>query len=129
MAYEAGEFFPGARIQQVTAWGAAIVKGEVLTLTPTSTLPRAAKCDASGNAPYAVAIEAIDSSGNGRVVTKGEVAVDCSGNCYTGAVVTGSGGKVKACDKDPSENWIKPLGRMTVGGATGTVGVVDLGGF
>jgi len=43
--------------------------------------------------------------------------------------VTGSGGKVKVCDTDPSGNWIKPLGRMTVGGANGTVGVVDVGGF
>jgi len=65
----------------------------------------------------------------GRVVTKGEVAVDCSGNCYTGAVVTGSGGKVEVCDTDPSGNYIKPLGRMTVGGADTAVGVVDLGGF
>ena len=130
MAYTAGEFFPGARIEQVTAWGAAIVKGEVLTLTPTSTLPRAAKCDASGNAPYAVAIEAIDSSGNGRAVVYGPVAVTADGNCYRGAIVGGKTGKVivvKACDT--LGNWIKPLGRMTVGGADTTVGVVDLGGF
>jgi len=43
--------------------------------------------------------------------------------------VTGSGGKVKVCDTDPSGNYIKPLGRMTVGGADTAVGVVDLGGF
>jgi len=44
--------------------------------------------------------------------------------------VTGSGGgKVKVCDTDPSGNYIKPLGRMTVGSVSAAVGVVDLGGF
>ena len=127
MAYEAGEFFPGARVQRVTA-SADIAKGAVVTITPAAA-STAAACVEDGVGPFAVAIEAIADGKTGRVVTKGEVAVDCSGNCYTGAVVTGSGGKVKACDKDPSENWIKPLGRMTVGGANGTVGVVDLGGL
>jgi len=127
MAYEAGEFFPGARIQKVTAT-ADISKGAVVTVTPAAP-PTAATCGEDGVGPSAVAIEAIANGKTGRVVTKGEVAVDCSENCYTGAVVTGSGGKVKVCDKDPSGNWIKPLGRMTVGGANGTVGVVDLGGF
>ena len=127
MAYEAGEFFPGARIQQVTAT-ANISKGAVVTVTPAAP-PTAAPCAEDGDGPFAVAIEAIANGKTGRVVSKGEVAIDCSGNCYTNAIVTGSGGKVKACDKDPSENWIKPLGRMTVGGANGTVGVVDLGGL
>ena len=127
MAYEAGEFFPGARIQQVTAT-ADISKGAVVTVTPAAP-PTAAPCAEAGVGPFVVAIEAVANGKTGRVVTKGEVAVDCSGNCYTGAVVTGSGGKVKVCDTDPSGNWIKPLGRMTVGGANGTVGVVDLGGF
>ena len=127
MAYEAGEFFPGARIQQVTAT-ADISKGAVVTVTPAAP-PTAAPCAKDGVGPFAVAIEAVANGKTGRVVTKGEVAVDCSGNCYTGAVVTGSGGKVKVCGTDPSGNWIKPLGRMTVGGANGTVGVVDLGGF
>ena len=127
MAYEAGEFFPGARIQKVTAT-ADISKGAVVTVTPAAP-PTAATCGEDGVGPSAVAIEAVANGKTGRVVTKGEVAVDCSGDCYTGAVVTGSGGKVKVCDTDPSGNWIKPLGRMTVGGANGTVGVVDLGGL
>mgnify|MGYP003615540609 CR=1 FL=1 len=126
MAYTAGEFFPGARIEQVTAWGAAIVKGEVLTLTPTSTLPRAAKCDASGNAPYAVAIEAIDSSGNGRAVVYGPVAVTADENCYRGAIVGGKTGKVIVVAK-PFAAGPCPLGKMIVGAANTTVGVVFLG--
>ena len=127
MAYEAGEFFPGARIQQVTAT-ADISKGAVVTVTPAAP-PTAAPCAEDGDGPFAVAIEAIADGKKGRVVVKGEVAVDCSDNCYGSAVVTGSGGKVKACIADPSGNYVKPLGRMTVGGANGTVGVVDLGGF
>ena len=128
MAYEAGEFFPGARVQRVTA-SADIAKGAVVTITPAAGLPTGAPCAEDGVGPFAVAIEAVANGKTGRVVTKGEVAVDCSGNCYTGAVVTGSGGKVKVCDTDPSGNWIKPLGRMTVGGADTAVGVVDLGGL
>ena len=128
MAYEAGEFFPGARIQKFTAT-ADTKNGKVISLTPAAGLPNGAPCAEDGVGPFAVAIEAVANGKTGRVVTKGEVAVDCSGNCYTGAVVTGSGGKVKVCDTDPSGNWIKPLGRMTVGGANGTVGVVDVGGF
>jgi len=127
MAYEAGEFFPGARIQQVTAT-ADISKGAVVTVTPAAA-PTGAPCAEDGVGPFAVAIDTATNGKTGRAVTKGEVSVDCSGNCYTGAVVTGSGGKVKVCDTDPSGNWIKPLGRMTVGGADGTVGVVDVGGF
>lgn len=127
MAYEAGEFFPGARVQRVTA-SADIAKGAVVTITPAAA-PTAAPCAKDGVGPFAVAIEAVANGKTGRVVTKGEVAVDCSENCYTGAVVTGSGGKVKVCDTDPSGNYIKPLGRMTVGGADTAVGVVDLGGF
>ena len=128
MAYEAGEFFPGARVQRVTA-SADIAKGAVVTITPAAGLPTGAPCAEDGVGPFAVAIDTATNGKTGRAVTKGEVSVDCSGNCYTGAVVTGSGGKVKVCDTDPSGNWIKPLGRMTVGGANGTVGVVDVGGF
>ena len=128
MAYEAGEIFLNTRVQKFTAT-ADTKKGEVISLTPAAGLPRGAPCAEDGVGPFAVAIEAVANGKTGRVVTKGEVAVDCSGNCYTGAVVTGSRGKVKVCDTDPSGNWIKPLGRMTVGGANGTVGVVDVGGF
>lgn len=128
MAYEAGEFFPGARVQRVTA-SADIAKGAVVTITPAAGLPNGAPCAEDGVGPFAVAIEAVADGKTGRVVTKGEVAVDCSENCFTGAVVTGSGGKVKVCGTDPSGNYIKPLGRMTVGGAATAVGVVDLGGF
>jgi len=127
MAYTAGEFFLGARIQKVTATG-TIAKGAVVTITPAAA-PTAATCAADGDGPFAVAIEDIATGATGRVVTKGEVAVDCSGNCYGGAVVSGSGGKVKVCSTDPSENWIKPLGRMVTGAANGAVGVVDVGGF
>jgi len=127
MAYEAGEFFPGARVQRVTA-SADIAKGAVVTITPAAST--AAPCAEDGVGPFAVAIDTATNGKTGRAVTKGEVSVDCSGNCHTGAVVTGSGGKVKVCDTDSSGNWIKPpLGRMTVGGTTGTVGVVDVGGF
>jgi hypothetical protein len=68
----------------------------VISLTPAAGLPTGAPCAEDGVGPFAVAIEAVANGKTGRVVTKGEVAVDCSGNCYTGAVVTGSGGKVKA---------------------------------
>ncbi len=128
MAYEAGEIFLNTRVQEFTAT-ADTKKGKVISLTPAAGLPTGAPCAEDGVGPFAVAIEAVANAKTGRVVTKGEVAVDCSGNCYTGAVVTGSGGKVKVCGTDPSGNWIKPLGRMTVGGANGTVGVVDVGGF
>jgi hypothetical protein len=127
MAYEAGEIFLGARVQKIVST-AKIARGAVVTLTPAWT-PTAATCAEDGTGPFAVTIEPIPEGAIGRAATKGEVSVDCSGNCYMGAVVTGSAGKVRVCDTDPSGNWIKPLGRMTVGAADGTVGVVDLGGF
>jgi hypothetical protein len=127
MAYDKGEIFLGARVQVITA-SADISKGAVVTITP-GAAPIGTTCAEDGAGPFAVAIENIAEGKKGRVAVKGEATVDCSGNCYTGAVVTGSGGKVKVCDTDPSGNWIKPLGRMTVGGANGTVGVVDFGGF
>ena len=128
MAYEAGEFFPGARVQKFTAT-ADTKKGKVISLTPAAGLPTGAPCAEDGVGPFAVATDTATNGKTGRAVTKGEVSVDCSGNCYTGAVVTGSGGKVKICVTDSSGNWVKPLGRMTVGGADTAVGVVDLGGF
>ena len=128
MAYEAGEFFPGARVQKFTAT-ADTKKGKVISLTPAAGLPTGAPCAEDGVGPFAVATDTATNGKTGRAVTKGEVSVDCSGNCYTGAVVTGSGGKVKICVTDTSGNWVKPLGRMTVGGADTAVGVVDLGGF
>lgn len=127
MAYDKGEIFLGARVQVFTAT-ADFEKGDVATVTPAAA-STAAPCAEDGVGPFAVAIEKIANGKKGRFATKGEVAVDCSGNCYASAVVTGSGGKVKVCDTDPSGNNIKPLGRMTVGGGSGTVGVVDLGGF
>jgi len=126
MAYLAGEFFGTARVQKYTA-SAAISRGAVVTITPAAS-PTAATCAEAGAGPFAVAIEDIENGAVGRFVTKGEVAVDCSGNCYTGAIVTGSGGKVKACTTDPSGNYIKPLGRMVIGAASGNVGVVDVWG-
>ncbi len=126
--YDAGEIFLGTRVQKIEA-SAAVAKGAVITITPASGVSTGATCAEDGVGPFAVAIEAIANGKVGQAATRGEVAVDCSGNCYTGAVVTGTGGKVKVCIVDPSGNYIKPLGRMTVGGANGTVGVVDLGGF
>ncbi len=127
----AGEFSNDCRIETVTAWGAAITKGQVLTLTPTSTIPRAAACDASGNASYAVAIEAIDSSANGRAVVYGEVGVVASGNCYRGAIVGGTSGKVVVVAK-PFETLAPaagpcPCGRITVGAADTEIATVFLG--
>jgi len=43
MAYEAGEFFPGARVQRVTA-SADIAKGAVVTITPGRTIYRSGLC-------------------------------------------------------------------------------------
>ena len=128
MAHEAGEIFLNTRLQKFTA-AADVKKGEVISITPAAGAPTGAPCAEAGAGPFAVAIEDVAEGKTGLAATKGEVSVDCSGNCYTGAIVTGSGGKVKVCDTDPSGNWIKPLGRMTVGGADTTVGVVDLGGF
>jgi hypothetical protein len=128
MAYEAGEIFLNTRVQKFTAT-ADTKKGKVISLTPAAGLPTGAPCAEDGVGPFAVAIDTATNGKTGRAVTKGEVSVDCSGNCYTGAVVTGSGGKVKVCDTDPSGNWIKPLGRMVTGAANGAVGVVDVGGF
>ncbi len=127
MAYAAGEIAStGARVQKFTG-SADVAKGAVATVTPAAA-STVATCAEDGAGPFAVTIEAIESGATGRAVTKGEVAVDCSGNCYTGAVVTGSGGKVKECSTDPSGNYIKPLGRMVVGAADGAVGVVDVWG-
>jgi hypothetical protein len=126
MAYAAGEIFEGSQVQKFTA-SATVAKGAVITVTPAASLPTGATCAADGVGPFAVAIEAVANGATGRMVTKGPVSVDCSGNCYTGAVVTGAGGKVKECGTDPSGNWIKPLGRMFLGAADGGVGIVDLG--
>jgi len=114
-------------VQRVTA-SADIAKGAVVTITPAAP-STAAACAEDGVGPFAVAIEAVANGKTGRVVTKGEVAVDCSGNCYTGAVVTGSGGESQGVRHRPVRNYIKPLGRMTVGSVSAAVGVVDLGGF
>lgn len=126
MAYAAGEIFEGSQVQKFTA-SATVAKGAVITVTPAASLPTGATCAADGVGPFAVAIEAVANGATGRMVTKGPVSVDCSGNCYTGAVVTGSGGKVKVCSTDPSGNYIKPAGRMFLGAADGGVGIVDLG--
>jgi hypothetical protein len=126
MAYAAGEIFEGSQVQKFTA-SAAVAKGAVITVTPAASLPTGATCAGPGAGPFAVAIEAVASGATGRMVTKGPVSVDCSGNCYTGAVVTGCAGKVKVCSTDPSGNYIKPAGRMFLGAADGGVGIVDLG--
>lgn len=125
MAYAAGEIFEGSQVQKFTA-SATVAKGAVITVTPAAS-PTGATCAGPGAGPFAVAIEAVASGATGRMVTKGPVSVDCSGNCYTGAVVTGYAGKVKVCSTDPSGNYIKPAGRMFLGAADGGVGIVDLG--
>ena len=126
MAYTAGEIFEESQVQKFAA-SADVAKGAVITVTPAASLPTGATCAGPGAGPFAVAIEAVASGATGRMVTKGPVSVDCSGNCYTGAVVTGYAGKVKVCSTDASGNWVKPAGRMFLGAADGGVGIVDLG--
>jgi len=91
MVYEeVGEFSDTAIVQQFIASG-TVTKGEVVTITGAAA-STVATCDASGNAPYAVAIETILTGLPVRCVVYGEVSVTASGNCYTGAIVGGTSG-------------------------------------
>ena len=130
MAYVLGEFSDTAIIQEFTDGGAGVTKGDVVTVTgaPASTV---AKCDASGNAPYAVAIETAAAGAKVRCVVRGEVGVTADGNCYTGQIVGGKSGKVAVVAK-PFETLAPaagpcPLGRVTEGGASTTIVTVFVG--
>ena len=127
-----GEFSDEAIIQTFTA-SAAISKGAVCTVTPaaTSTVATCANSDASGNAPYAVAIEDVANGAVGRFVIFGEVAVDASGNCYKGAYVYGKGGSAVLRDLDGAGYDVSTdaeiLGRVTEGAADGGICTVFVG--
>ena len=130
MAYVLGEFSDTAIIQEFTDSGSGVTYGDVVTITggPASTV---ATCDASGNAPYAVAAETAVAGAKVRCVVRGEVGVAADGNCYTGQIVGGKSGKVIVVAK-PFETLAPaagpcPLGRVTEGGASGTIVTVFVG--
>ena len=130
MAYVLGEFSDTAIIQEFTAGGAGVTKGDVVTVTGAAA-STVAKCDASGNAPYAVAIETAAPGAKVRCVVRGEVGVAADGNCYTGQIVGGKSGKVTVVAK-PFETLAPaagpcPLGRVTEGGASTTIVTVFVG--
>jgi hypothetical protein len=130
MAYALGEFSDTAIIQEFIAGSAGVTQGDVVTITgaAASTVD---KCDASGNAPYAVPIETAAAGAKVRCVVRGEVGVDASGNCYTGQIVGGTSGKVIVV-ANPFQTLAPsagpcPLGRVTEGGASGTIVTVYVG--
>ena len=130
MAYVLGEFSDTAIIQEFTDGGAGVTKGDVVTVTGAAA-STVAKCDASGNAPYAVAIETAAAGAKVRCVVRGEVGVAADGNCYTGQIVGGKSGKVTVVAK-PFETLAPaagpcPLGRVTEGGASTTIVTVFVG--
>ena len=133
MAYALGEFSGTAIIQEFTDGGSGVTKGDVVTITPaaSSTVATVANSDASGNGPYAVAIETAAASATVRCVVYGEVGVDASGNCYQGAIVFGANGKAMARDFDAGTydigNAAEPLGKVTGGAADGYVATVFMG--
>ena len=130
MAYTLGEFSSTAIIQEFTDSGAGVTKGDVVTITGAAA-STVATCDASGNAPYAVAIETAAASAKVRCVVRGEVGVTADGNCYTGQIVGGKSGKVIVVAK-PFETLAPaagpcPLGRVTEGGASAAIVTVFVG--
>ena len=130
MAYVLGEFSDTAVIQEFTDGGAGVTKGDVVTITGAAA-STVAKCDASGNAPYAVAIETATAGAKVRCVVRGEVGVTADGNCYTGQIVGGKTGKVIVVAK-PFETLAPaagpcPLGRVTEGGASTAIVTVFVG--
>ena len=130
MAYLKGEFSDTAIIQKFKAGGAGVTKGEVCTITP-AVAPTVAVCDASGNAPYAVAIETATTGDTVRCVVHGEVGVAADGNCYTGAIVGGKSGKAIVVAK-PFETLAPaagpcPLGKVTEGAASTGIATVYVG--
>jgi len=130
MAYVLGEFSDTAIIQEFIAGSAGVTKGDVVTITG-AVASTVAKCDASGNAPYAVAIETAAAGAKVRCVVRGEVGVTADGNCYTGQIVGGKSGKVIVVAK-PFETLAPaagpcPLGRVTEGGASAAIVTVFVG--
>jgi len=126
----AGEFSDTAIVQEFTT-SADVAKGAVCTITPAaaSTVATCADADASGNGPYAVAIEAAASGAKVRCVVYGEVGVDASGNCYQGALVYGRGGGAvtRAFTSKAHYQGAPALGRVTVGAADNGVATVFVG--
>ena len=130
MAYALGEFSDTAIIQEFTDGGAGVTKGDVVTITGAAA-STVATCDASGNAPYAVAIETAAAGAKVRCVVRGEVGVTADGNCYTGQIVGGKSGKAIVV-ANPFQTLAPsagpcPLGRVTEGGASGTIVTVFVG--
>ena len=130
MAYALGEFSDTAIIQEFTDGGSGVTKGDVVTITPAapSTVATVANSDASGNGPYAVAIETAAAGAKVRCVVYGEVGVDASGNCYQGAIVYGKAGSaVTRTLSDYAVTKAPALGRVTEGAANGGVCTVFVG--
>ena len=131
MAYALGEFSSTAIIQEFTDGGAGVTKGDVVTITPAaaSTVATVTNSDASGNGPYAVAIETAVASAKVRCVIYGEVGVDASGNGYQGALVYGKGGSAvtRTLSSYDPETAAPALGRVTEGAADGGVCTVWVG--
>ena len=130
MAYALGEFSDTAIIQEFTDGGAGVTKGDVVTITGAAA-STVAKCDASGNAPYAVAIETATAGAKVRCLVRGEVGVTADGNCYTGQIVGGKTGKVIVV-ANPFQTLAPsagpcPLGRVTEGGASAAIVTVFVG--
>lgn len=131
MVYSAaGEFSETAIIQEFTDGGAGVTKGDVVTITGAAA-STVAVCDASGNAPYAVAIETAAAGASVRCVVYGEVGILASGNCYTGAIVGGKSGDAVVVAK-PFETLAPsagpcPLGKVTEGAASGGICTVFVG--
>lgn len=130
-SYSAVGEFSETAIVQVFTTSAAVTKGAVVTITPaaSSTVATCANSDASGNGPYAVAIETASAGATVRCVVYGEVAVDASGNCYQGALVYGKGGSAvtRAFTSDAHYTGAPALGRVTEGAADGGVCTVFVG--
>ena len=125
---QAGEISNTAIVQTFTA-GGSITRGEVVTITPaaTSTAAVCSSSDASGNAPYAVAIDTVTSGQPVRCVIYGEVSVVADGNCYKGAYVYGIGGKVATRAAGSGVDKAPILGRVTEGAADTGICTVFVG--
>ena len=125
----AGEFSNTAILQKFTT-SADVTKGDIVTITPAAS-PTVAECDASGNAPYAVATATATSGNTVMCVIYGEVSVTASGNCYTGAIVGGTSGSAVVISTPfqtlaPSAGPV-PLGKITEGAADTGIATVFVG--
>ena len=130
MVYAApGEFSNTAILKKFTT-SADVTKGDIVTITPAAS-PTVKKCDASGNAPYAVATATATSGNTVMCVVYGEVSVTADGNCYTGAIVGGVSGKAKLVAL-PFQTLAPaagpcPLGKVTDGAANTGIATVFVG--